>query len=471
MTLRRSGLTSALIAAALLAIGLAGPAQAQWTPQSYFSPNGGGADATAEVIDNAQDTLDVAMYSMSTSGPIWNSLKAAIQRGVRVRVVMHKGHTSNKHKTAALEGIGAHVFAVTKTMHQKFALADAGKWWRRKLVNGSANWSTGAETRYSENTVVYGRHYHLFYAFQQEFNRLLADAKPLTPQAAANQEPVRLNKPSSRVRRYERAVFTSANFDTGTEVVADEIIALMQKAEESIVIDVAHFNSQRITDALIAVKQAKPSLQIEVMVDLGEYADGKSKVKQLEGAGIEVRYKTYSLSFLHPRSQLQHHKTMIVDRRDMITGSYNWSETAELRNYENVIVVQGHVARNKPMIEAFLAEHDRLWNQNRDRYAPFMAAMRSDPSDADYRRYVPIHFDTDYYRGPMSLTRSELRDLRSAAWAAGAFERQPNGKRNVEFSYLDRENRDVYRGNPPGTFIDLGNLNGATTVLSGLNNN
>ena len=167
MTLRRSGLTSALIAAALLAIGLAGPAQAQWTPQSYFSPNGGGADATAEVIDNAQDTLDVAMYSMSTSGPIWNSLKAAIQRGVRVRVVMHKGHTSNKHKTAALEGIGAHVFAVTKTMHQKFALADAGKWWRRKLVNGSANWSTGAETRYSENTVVYGRHYHLFYAFQQ----------------------------------------------------------------------------------------------------------------------------------------------------------------------------------------------------------------------------------------------------------------------------------------------------------------
>lgn len=463
-TLRLAPWAMSLVAAVLMA----GPAQAQYYPRPYFSPNGGGADATAERIDAARDTVDVAMYSISTSGPIWNSLRDAVQRGVRVRVLLNKGTSSNKSKAKALENIGVHVFTVSKTLHEKYALIDAGTWYRRKLVNGSANWSSSAENRHSENTVVYGRHYHLFYAFQQEYNHLLSISRPASAGAQAHNQPVSLNRPSTYTRRYERALFSSANMGNGTTVIADAIVAMMQTAETSIQIDVAHFNSQQIAQGLIAVAQAKPNLKIEVMLDMGEYGDSKSRATDLEAAGISVRYQMYSLAFFHPRSQLQHHKTMIVDGKRMITGSYNWSETAETKNYENVIVVDDH-RRNRSMIKAFVAEHDKMWNRGRDVYPAYKTAMLAQPGDAAYRKVVPIHFDTNYFRQVMSLTRSEIQPIRSAGWSAGLFERQPNGKKNVEFTYLDREARDVFHGNPSGSFLTpVGNNTG---LVGNVNNN
>jgi len=449
MTLRTPSLPTL---AALAVLGAAAPALAQSQPQSYFSPDGGGADAVAKRIDAARDTIDVAMYSISTSGPIWDALERAVDRGVRVRMILNKATSSAKHKAAALEGIGVHVFGVTRTLHEKFALFDAGTWYRRKLVNGSANWSRGAETKYSENTVVFGRHYHLFQAFQQEFNDLLAIARPASDGAEDHMEPVRLNAPSPHVKRYERAIFSSQNQGTSTYVIADAIIDLIRKAEESIVIDVAHFNSRRIAAALIDHHRANPQVRIEVLLDLGEYGDRRSRAEELEAAGIEVRYKTYSLAFFHPRSQLQHHKTIIVDGESMATGSYNWSDTAEHGNYENVIVVD-RSSRNANMFDDFAAEHERLWSQGRDQYDGVLAAMRAEPGDAEYRRYVPIHFDTDYLRATMALTRDEIRPLRGAAHGFGLFGRQDDGTRNTEFSFLDREEGDVYHGSPDGRFV------------------
>lgn len=461
-------LLSSLALAALLCVVTAPAAHAQYYPQPFFSPNGGGADATAKVIDRAEDTLDVAMYSISTSGPIWEALENAVQRGVRVRVILNKATSSNKHKASSLAGIGVHVYGTSRTLHEKFGLVDAGsKWWKRKLINGSANWSRGAETKYSENTVVYGMHSHLFYAFQMEFNKLMAVARPASPGAENHMQEVTLRTPNPNTRRYEKATFSGDN-SGGSTVVADELIRVMRTAQTSIMIDVAHFNSRQIADALIDIRHQNPALTIEVMLDMGEYADKKSRTTELEAAGIDVRYKVYGLSFDHPRSQLMHHKTLIVDERDVVTGSYNWSDTAEHSNYENVISIRGHVRRNTKLVKAFVDEHKRLWEQGRGDYDAVNRAMTAPAGDPDYRRYLPIHFDTDYHRGPMALTRSQFQALRSAGWRAGLFDRQPDGKRNVKFSYLDRETSDVFRGTPPGTFLPApATTTGLTGALSG----
>lgn len=429
----------------LAAILATGQAKAQRTPQSYFSPHGGGADATAAKIRDARSTIDFAMYSISTSGPIWEALQEAVADGVRVRCILNKGDSDNASKAAALEGIGVHVFTVEKTMHEKFALIDAPLWWRRKLINGSANWSRGAETKYSENTIVFNRHYGLFYAFQQEFNTLLSRSKPLSVGAADHMEPVKLRRPRSSVLRRERAVFTSSNTD-GSYNCADEIIALMQTAKESIKIDVAHFNLRRIADALIQVHQddladGVEDIEIEVLVDIGEYGVGYSQVRHLEANGIPVRYKTYSLLFHHPRSQIMHHKTIIVDETNMITGSYNWSRTAEHKNYENIIVIEGS-GPNEKLLEAFVAEHDRLWDGHRDLYPAVLAAYTAQPGEPAYRRVVPIHWDTDYFRGWMTLTRNEIAPLRAVGYANGLYG-------NDGASYLDKESGTVFYGTPP----------------------
>lgn len=455
---------AALAALALTVV--AGRAEAQTKPKPYFSPNGGGAEATATLIDNATSTIDVAMYSVSSgpSNPIWGAMQRAVARGVRVRFILDQATGSNRSKADALAGIGVHVYGVRKTLHEKFAIFDAATT-RRKLVNGSANWSLGAMTKYSENTTVFGSHIHLVHAFQQEFNRLLALSRPISPGADAHMSPGTSSTPSPYVRRYEQVLFTTTNTG-GSTVAATKIIEVMRTAQRSVLIDVAHFNSRAIADALIALRRDRPSLRIEVLVDLGEYADSKSRCQDLERAGIDVRYKTYSLVWLHPRSQLMHHKTMIVDETRVVTGSYNWSDTAENSNHENVMVIEGHVSKNRACAAAFVAEHDKLWGLNRDVYPRFRAAMLAQPGDAAYKRILPVHFDTPYFNTVMTLTRREIAPVRSVGFSSGILERLPDGstKKNNDATYLDREAAKPYRGPAPqGHFLD-----GTPSTTSGL---
>lgn len=435
-----------------------GAARAQSAPPApYFSPNGGGAEATAALIDATTQTLDIAMYSVSSgpSNPIWGALQRAVQRGVKVRFFLDQAKGANKAKADALVGIGVHVFHVgSTTLHEKFALFDA-KLPGAKVVNGSANWSLGAMTKYSENTVVFPRHPHLVKQFADEYDRLLTKGKAYT--AGGEQHMQRIALPAvANASTSERAFFTTQNAG-GTTIVGDKIIEVMRTAQSSVLIDVAHFNSRSICDALIALKQQKPSLKVEVLVDLGEYADGKSRCKDLERAGIPVRYKTYSLVFLHPRSQLMHHKTLIVDERRVVTGSFNWSDTAENGNYENTMVIDGSVTQNRACVAAFVAEHKKLWDLNRAVYPRFKAAMNMKPTAAGYKPIIPIHFDTPYFDQVMTLTRNEIKPIRAKAFEAGIVERLADGstKYHNDATYMDRLNKRRHTGPAPaGKFLD-----------------
>jgi phosphatidylserine/phosphatidylglycerophosphate/cardiolipin synthase-like enzyme len=53
-----------------------------------------------------------------------------------------------------------------------------------------------------------------------------------------------------------------------------------------------------------------------------------------------------------------HHKVMIIDRSIVITGSYNFSNSAEERNDENVVVIH-----NAEAAAQYLGEFQRVYNQ------------------------------------------------------------------------------------------------------------
>jgi len=58
-----------------------------------------------------------------------------------------------------------------------------------------------------------------------------------------------------------------------------------------------------------------------------------------------------------------HHKFMIADERTVITGSYNWTNSAARFNQENIIITQ-----EKEAIKSFVNEYDRLWKVMTDYY-------------------------------------------------------------------------------------------------------
>ena len=53
-----------------------------------------------------------------------------------------------------------------------------------------------------------------------------------------------------------------------------------------------------------------------------------------------------------------HHKVMIIDGEIVITGSYNFSRSAETRNDENMIFIY-----NREIAELFLDEFEKVYEQ------------------------------------------------------------------------------------------------------------
>lgn len=56
-----------------------------------------------------------------------------------------------------------------------------------------------------------------------------------------------------------------------------------------------------------------------------------------------------------------HHKVFIIDGKIVAFGSYNFSQSAETSNDENLIVVY-----SEPIAQQFIQEFMRVWKQTSD---------------------------------------------------------------------------------------------------------
>jgi hypothetical protein len=88
---------------------------------------------------------------------------------------------------------------------------------------------------------------------------------------------------------------------------------------------------------------------------------------------IEVRYKWYpafswnneegrpTYAHFHPTASILHHKAVIINGEILLVGSYNWSESAEIKNLENLMLFSG--GEEERIVEDFKEEFSVLWNE------------------------------------------------------------------------------------------------------------
>jgi phospholipase D len=140
-----------------------------------FSPNGGIRSQIIDRINYSKSAIDVAMYSF-TSEDIAQAIVNALNRGVRIRVIMDLEQSSNSHNefnflnnsgipVRLLSGVGLGI------MHDKFAVFDG-----KELLTGSYNWTTNAE-RHNHEDVIFLKDKKVIAGFEQEFERLWVEAK------------------------------------------------------------------------------------------------------------------------------------------------------------------------------------------------------------------------------------------------------------------------------------------------------
>lgn len=133
------------------------------------------------------------------------------------------------------------------------------------------------------------------------------------------------------------------------------------QARSEILVAVYAFTSDELAWALIQAKQRG----VKVQLILDQEFDGtneSSKGALLERQGVAVR-RTSGLNTGKPERGpgIMHQKFAVIDRRVVLTGSYNWTVSADQFNDENLLLFRDA----GPLAEDFRKEFFRLWEKKR----------------------------------------------------------------------------------------------------------
>ena len=118
---------------------------------------------------------------------------------------------------------------------------------------------------------------------------------------------------------------------------ASGLIKQIDGAKKSIKVMAYGFTATNLAEALVRAKRRG--------VDVGLIQDEKSAQNNREtlpillAAGIDVRSDG--------KHAIQHNKVMLIDDDIVITGSYNFTKSAEKRNAENIMIVRSNYAAKR----------------------------------------------------------------------------------------------------------------------------
>ncbi|HUP96728.1 MAG TPA: phospholipase D-like domain-containing protein [Usitatibacter sp.] len=132
----------------------------------------------------------------------------------------------------------------------------------------------------------------------------------------------------------------------------DDIAALIVKriglAKERVQMQAYLFTDRRIANALLAAR--KRGVEVEVIGDAAQQqSGGLPHLKALGRAGARL--------YVNGAQASSHNKIVIVDggteAAAVITGSYNFTQAAQARNAENVVILSGNRAVTDRFVDNF----------------------------------------------------------------------------------------------------------------------
>ena len=291
-------------------------------------------DTVAAWIMSAQHTLDVAAYNLNDQ-TVEEAVNAAAANGVQVRWI-YEGQNAN----IGLGSLDASVVTHPRTdgegsgMHNKFIIGDADHAESAFVLTGSTNLTTGQLVSDLNNVIVL-EDQSLARAYELEFEEMWG-AEGMMPDAANAKfgadkswnTPVDFIVGGSPVELY----FSPT--DGTTAAIQAEIEAANADFEFALLT----LTRDDLGDAIVELNQSFFVSPIGVIEQVNTTG---SEFDNLIGNGVQA--------YAHDVSGDCHHKYCIIDHSDLasdpmvITGSHNWSSSAENVNDENTVIV--HDAR------------------------------------------------------------------------------------------------------------------------------
>jgi len=308
----------------------------------------GNVDFKAKIIqriNNARRSIDLAIYSLSgtVGADVASALVNAKSRGVKIRVIgEYDNRTTAPWSNLQSNGIPVitDYFGIndgTGLMHNKFYIFDypggaADSIW---VVLGSWNATDPGTTSDRQNLIEF-QDVALAGAYQIEFEEMWG-SKTLQPNAQNSRFGARKlnNTPHTFIIGGKHVESYFSPSDRTTSFIAKTL----GKAKKSINAAILSFTRRELSDSIVSLH--KRGGETRILVD--NNTDTGNQFSYLQSNGVDV--------LLKGGTGLLHHKYAVIDAYPgeisyLVTGSHNWSSSAENSNDENTVIIQDGLIAN-----------------------------------------------------------------------------------------------------------------------------
>jgi len=303
----------------------------------YFAPVSpshpfGIDDALVAHIAGAQETVHAAFYDLG----LMMVAEALIERhraGVEVALVTDSDYAKRPAFQACVDaGIPVRLDARSSFMHNKFCIVDNEVVW-----TGSANVTENGMYRNDNNALIIHSP-HLAHNYATEFLEMFQGH--FGPQSPANTPYPLLEVGGILIETYFAP-------EDGVE---EQIIRTISETEEHLGFMAFSFTSQAVAEAMVARMGA--GVRVRGVFEARNAGSRYSRDEFLAEAGADIR--------LDGNPNSMHHKVMLMDGARVLTGSYNFSNNANTRNDENVLIIH-----DPALAQAYESEFERVWAEAR----------------------------------------------------------------------------------------------------------
>ncbi|HVN53712.1 MAG TPA: phospholipase D-like domain-containing protein [Anaerolineaceae bacterium] len=300
-----------------------------WLHVFFTNPNppdqsGSGVDQVIlPLIQSATQSIDVTSFDLNLPDLV-NALADAQKRGVIVRVVydgtngeqkLDNAATNNKTfdaiKTLKAAGVGlVNGGRSNGLMHDKIVIIDG-----KTLLMGSWNLSYN-DTYRNNNNLLEITAPQLIANYQAKFNELFVD-KRFGAKAEIGALAPSLTLDGVRVE----------NYFSPTDQVMAHLVQTVQGAKRSVHVMIFTFTDPGLASALI--ERAKAALDVQGVIEDRGASQGALPTLFCAHLPFKTDGNKYTM----------HHKVIVIDGQTVITGSFNFTKSADTANDDNLIIL------------------------------------------------------------------------------------------------------------------------------------
>ena len=287
----------------------------------YFCPQDNCEEALVSFLDSAQSSIYCALYDLGL--PSVQQTLLDQQKQIEVKIVTDSDYLKKfNHSFVKADTYGL--------MHNKFCIIDG-----KKISSGSMN-PTNNDAHKNNNNLLLIESRVIAKNYEEEFQEMWSGH--FKKGAKVKNAKVQLNN-----------IFIETYFcpeDNCAEQVREEL----QKAEESIYFMTFSFTHEGIANILLL--KNLDGLEVKGVMETRQISE-YSQFDRLSQNNIDV-LKDKNKNNLH-------HKVFIIDRKTVVTGSFNPTANGDKHNDENLIIIE-----DPEIAQQFVKEFEKVYAEAKE---------------------------------------------------------------------------------------------------------